>query len=185
MARNEDPHHPLDKSFLDLVAQDVRGHTSTRQRQEVRSDKNLHRRHAALVSLKKDVEVQLVNHKSRLIKKHNELVQAGDDGRKWKEYLSTSPYTRDDGTSAPSPADWRARAIQFLKAIEDHLGDVKARRRDLHGIVNDDYDIDDDIIKTLVDSVFDQIDEIGEENATEADQRVFKIARELRKQIAT
>lgn len=152
--------HQADKDFVDLVARDVRGILSDREREEIHKPENIHRVYDALNILKKDVEVQLSNQKSRWIKKRSELNAAGDDGSEWITFKATE-------------ADWRARAIKFLTAVEAHLAATKSRRRAMRsGNL--------ERAEALADEAFAHMEEIGNNEASDADRRLWRAAREYR-----
>lgn len=151
----------VDKDFIDLVARDVRGLLREPEKSKLHAEENLDRMYDALNALKKDVEVQLSNQKSRWVKKRHELNLEGDDGTYWIEYKA-------------SEADWRARAIKFLMAVEDQIAAAKSRRRDRNVIANNSK------MDELIDEVYTHMEEIGDNEASEADQRVWAKARVLR-----
>lgn len=151
----------VDKDFIELVAKDVRGLLGDKEQDKLHSPENLDRVYDALNALKKDVEVQLSNQKSRWVKRRNELNQQGDDGSGWIAFKA-------------SEADWRARAIKFLMAVEDQLSATKARIRLRHTSGNDKNVLD------LVDEVLIHMEEIGDNEASPADKRVWEKARALR-----
>lgn len=103
-----------DKTFTDLVGQYVRGMLPRNIEETIESDENLDRLYYALISLKKDVEVQLSNKRARDIKTRNELNNKGDDGSQWIAYRA-------------SEADWEARAKKFLGSVEEHICGAKER----------------------------------------------------------
>lgn len=152
----------VDKDFVDLVARDVRGLLSDRERDQLNKPENVHRVYDALNILKKDVEVQLSNQKSRWAKKRNELNAAGDDGTEWIAFKA-------------SEADWRARAIKFLTAVEAQLAATKSRRRASR-------DLSVGGVEALIDEVLSHEEEIGSNEASDADRRVWQKARELRQE---
>lgn len=151
----------IDKDFIDLVARDVRGLLREDERQKLHTPENLDRMYDALNALKKDVEVQLSNQKSRWVKKRHELNEIGDDGSEWIAHKA-------------SEADWRARAIKFLMAVEDHLSASKAlmKRRNINANGGD--------IDELLDSVFEHQEEIDEDEASPADKRLWARATAFR-----
>lgn len=164
----------LSEEFVNLVAQDVRGLLSTRDQQRLYSDENLDRYYDALISLKNDVEVQLTNHKSRLVQKQHELALKGDDGSLFKAYLSSPEYHRADGSPGPSPVEWRAKAIKFLKSVEDHIAAAKARRRLRSGSPAA-AGRQDDVLAELREAILEHKEEISEDEASEADLRLWKL----------
>ncbi len=147
----------VDKEFIDLVARDVRGLLREDERQQLHTPENLDRMYDALNALKKDVEVQLSNQKSRWVKKRHELNETGDDGTEWVAYKA-------------SEADWRARAIKFLMAVEDHLSAAKAQIK-RRNIVDNGGDVTD-----LLDSIFEHQEEISADEASLADKRLWERA---------
>lgn len=149
----------VDKEFVDLVARDVRGLLNTAEQKELEKPENIDRVYDALNILKKDVEVQLSNQKSRWAKKRNELNGSGDDGTEWIAYRA-------------GEADWRARAIKFLTAVEAHLAVTKARRRSAN---QGNRSADE-----LLDEIFTHMEEIGDEEASDADRRIWKKAQDYR-----
>lgn len=105
----------IDEKYIDLVAQYVRGRLPDDIANNlVNNDADAQRMFYALVSLKKDVEAQLAAKRARDDVKRVELEQRGDDGTLYRRYRAED-------------ADWRARAIRFLTAIEDHILATKER----------------------------------------------------------
>lgn len=156
----------LNQPFIDLVAKDVRGLLDENAHKRLHSDKNLDGIYDALNALKKDVEVQLSNQKSRWVKKRHELNELGDDGSEWIAFRA-------------SEADWRARAIKFLMEVEDHLSAIKSRIKERNRLQNN-SDPD------LIDIILEHREEIGANEASLADERLWEKAEELRaKQSAT
>lgn len=151
----------VDKEFIDLVARDVRGLLREDEQQKLHTLDNLDRMYDALNALKKDVEVQLSNQKSRWVKKRHELNEEGDDGTEWIAYKA-------------SEADWRARAIKFLMAVEDHLSAAKAQIKQRNVSANS-GDVDE-----LLESVFEHQEEIDENEASPADKRLWARAASFR-----
>jgi len=168
----------LDKDFIDLVGQDVRGNSSKKQHDLLHRDENLDRLYDALVVLKRTVEGQLASDKARSQKMYHKLTEEGDNGDRWHSYLVTPTYS-SNGTRRPSPVDWRAKAIKFLGAIEANIAAAKERRRKRDGQSK----LDEDVVGTLLSGIFDQKEEIDPESYTEADKRVFKLAEEIEKEL--
>jgi len=156
----------LDKEFIDLVAQDVRGVLPKDKHDKLNKESNLDRLYDALIALKKDVEVQLSNHRSRASYRYHEFVYEDDDFEGWIEFRAEE-------------ADWRARAVKFLMEIEDHISAVKARRRELNKPQEDTSDKD--LLTELIDGIFEQRDAVNRSEITDEDQRVFSLAEKLRK----
>lgn len=147
-----------DKKFTDLVAQFVRGVLPHDIESNLLLDSNLDRMYYALISLKKDVEVQLSSQKSRSVKMRHELNQRGDDGTGWKKYQAEE-------------ADWRARAIKFLASVEDHLAAIKERRRDRNIQANLTTS------QALYEAIVEHSEQIDPDDATEADTALHALVR--------
>lgn len=156
--------NPDDKDFVDLVAQYVRGNLSRDKEEALLHDDTIDELYTGLVTLKRNVEVQLSNHHARAVKKQHELNVLGDDGTMWKAYQAEE-------------ADWRARAIKFLSAVEEHISQTKARRRDLHQLAP--KTDPERLLAQIKEGILEHQEEISLDEASDADKRLWELVESI------
>lgn len=148
-----------DKDFLDLVALEVRGELDSNTSRHLRADEEIENFHRGLICLKRNVETQLSNKKSRTIKETYKLKTENGSQDEIEEILKDY-------------ADWRAKAVRFLGAIELEISQTKSRMKTI--INNADY------VDELIELIGVQMQELNEDDYTEADEKVFEVARKIR-----
>lgn len=153
------------KDYSDKVARHVRGLLSEEEKFELFTEQNIEVTYTALNGLKKDVEVQLANQRARWVKKRHELNEIGDDGTEWIQFQAEE-------------ADWRARAIKFLSAVEAHLSTAKLIRKTHRSTLHNDE------LQEILESIFDHQESMQDEvTPTEADKQLWVRAKEISERI--
>lgn len=148
------------KEYSDKVAKNVRGLLSQEEKKELFLVENIDMTYTALNGLKKDVEVQLANQRARWVKKRHELNEQNDDGSGWIEFQAEE-------------ADWRARAIKFLTAVEAHLATAKLIRKTYRSPQNAE-------MEELLSSIFEHQEETEEDvEPAAADKKLWVKAKEI------
>ncbi len=154
------------KDYSDKVARNVRGLLSEQEKRELFTEQNIEMTYTALNGLKKDVEVQLSNQRARWVKKRHELNEMGDDGTEWIEFQAEE-------------ADWRARAIKFLSAVEAHLATAKLIRKTHRTSTNNN-----DELQEILESIFDHQESMKDDiTPTDADKQLWVRAQEIYERI--
>ena len=162
--------------FIDLVSEDLRGNLSDDKSNDLNLEENFDLIKQALIYLKKDVESQLAIHKSKSRKKQIELANNGDDGTLWEQWLNKEQFYKapnGEKRTTPAPIDWKTKAIKFLNVIESRFIELELEIR-----INKQSS---SIIDELVESIFEQMEDINENAQTDSDKKVFEIARKIRK----
>lgn len=152
-----------DKDYLDIVALEVRGELDGYTSEELRREEHCEQLYKGLVALKRNIETQLSNKKSRTIKDTYKL-----------RYVDEAPLEEIERLHKDY-ADWRAKATRFLGAIELEISDTKTRLRKIK--TNEGY------INELVELISMQMEEIDEDQYTDADERVFAVARKIKENL--
>lgn len=148
-----------DKDFLDLVALEVRGELDGNTSRHLRADEKIDNFHRGLICLKRNVETQLSNKKSRTIKETYNLKTHNGSQNEIEEILKDY-------------ADWRAKAVRFLGAIELEISETKSRMKTIFD--NTDY------VDELIELIGAQMQELDENDYTEADEKMFEVAKKIR-----
>lgn len=95
----------------DLVQADLRNNTTAQEHQFLRQPENLQAWADVLKALKRDVELQFSNQRSRIMQQR----KAGLDREAWHEFKDKEET-------------WKAKARKFASVIEAHLQEAKRLR---------------------------------------------------------
>lgn len=146
----------MNEEYLDRVSEYLRNQNDEGLKKILFAPENIHLTYDCLTHLKRDVERQFAYQHSNNIQKKMEFVKDKQGGfARWQEHQVHY-------------AEWKAKAIRFLTAIEECIVVARAVKRDLH-------DNTEQRIEQILDRIRDHRDTIQEEEGSEADQELWAV----------
>lgn len=107
-----------EREFQNLLAADIRNELSGEERQWLHGEANLERRAEGLRQLKNDLDSQLARRKAEFLEKVAICWGRGPAGKQ-DYFVAKGQYER-----------WRASVVRLKMGIENHLGEVRRKRRE-------------------------------------------------------